>query len=389
MKNADGSFGPAAAAPAASKTGNIAANAPVRDISCGAPVAAAAAEDAADTPVPKRRRTDSESDLPTFGHLGGFGGGAAAADAQPAPIRVGNERDLQMSVELLGQPIDRHRVLEGTFGGVWPCAVKMGHEKEEAAILYSLDTEQRRARRDYVVGVWLVTAELLVMPRGIDMSIVVQDFVESSSGGVYLAAARDDALVFSKCILSGVAWMHAQQVLHLDIKPRNLLLQSHGRIVLCDFGNATRQLPGPDTWGTPGYRCPEYQASTAADVWSVGAVLQSMWTQALEPEVIYEPPACVRSAIPRCLEPDASKRPDLRAILEDDELLQVANKRRQHMCWPAEYRLRAASWYAYRVTFRGNLDPAFQLLTKILRDQILLRGRGEEHVADDEWAPPR
>ena len=251
----------------------------------------------------------------------------------------------------------------------------------------SLGKEQRRAKLDCVAHVWLVTETKLVTPMGLDLSIVGRDFAESSSGGVHLAAARDDLLVFSKCILSGVAWMHAQQVLHLDIKPRNLLLMSHGRIVLCDFGCATRQLPGPDTWGTPGYRCPEYQASTAADVWSVGAVLRSMWTIALDPGIIYEPPACVRSAIPRCLEPDASKRPDLRAILEDDELLQVANKRRQHMCWPAEYRLRAASWYAYRVTFQGSLDPAFQLLTQLLRKQILLRGRPEEQVSDAEWAP--
>ena len=144
--------------------------------------------------------------------------------------------------------------------------------------------------------------------------------------------------------------MHAQQVLHLDIKLRNLLLMSHGRVVLSDFGCATRQPPGPgvgDVWGTEGYRCLEHPTvSTAADVWSVGAVLRSMWTLALDPEIIYVPPACVRSAMSRCLEEDASKRPDLRAILEDDELLQVANQRRQHMCWPAEYRLRNASCYA-------------------------------------------
>ena len=148
-------------------------------------------------------------------------------------------RDLKMSAEALGQLVDRHKVLEGTFGGGWPCAVKMSREKEEAEILYSLDNEQRRARRDYVVCVWLITAELLAMPRGIDMSIVVQDFVESSSQGVYLAAARDDALVFSKCILKGVAWLHANEVLHLDIKLRNLLLMSHGCAVLSDFGCAT------------------------------------------------------------------------------------------------------------------------------------------------------
>ena len=101
--------------------------------------------------------------------------------------------------------------------------------------------------------------------------------------------------------------------------------------------------------------------------------------------IIWEIPACVRSAMHRCLEDDPSKRPDMRAILEDDERLQVLDTRKQHMCWQAEYRLRRSSWYAYRVTFRGGVDPAFQWLMQLLRAQILARGRGEENAAADEW----
>ena len=224
---------------------------------------------------------------------------------------------------------------------------------------------------------------------GIDMSVVVRDFSESSSQGVYLAAGRDDALVFSKCILKSVAWLHSQQVLHLDIKPRNLLLMSHGAVVLSDFGCATRQslCSGAGlAWGTVGYRCPEYPtAGTGADVWSVGAVLRMIWEMPLGEGIVYNPPACVRSAISPCLEEDPSKRPGLGAILEEEAWGAVAAERIQHMCWVAEYRLRTTSWYSYRVTFQGDVDPALQWMMQLLRAQILARGRGEEHVADEEW----
>ena len=210
----------------------------------------------------------------------------------------------------------------------------------------------------------------------------------SNIGGVPLAPARDDLLVFTKNILSGVTWMHAQQVMHLDIKPRNMLLLSHGRIVLCDFGCAAHlgSPPSHDKWGTRDFLCPERLPSTAADVWSVGMVLQVMWRADCAPGVLYEPPAIVRSAIPRCTHPDPSQRPDLRAILEDDEMQKVEDRRRQYMTWPAEFRLRAAAWYAYQVTFKG-MDAAYQLWTQTLRHQILHNtdGKPEEQVGDAEW----
>ena len=261
--------------------------------------------------------------------------------------------------------------------------MKVGYARDEAAILYSL------VRKQQLVDVLMVSEKFLAMPLGIDMSVVVRDFVESSSQGVYLAAAREDALVFSKCLLKGVAWLHSQQVLHLDIKPRNMLLMSHGAVVLSDFGCATRQslCSGAGlAWGTVGYRCPEHPtAGTGADVWSVGVVLRMIWEMPLGEGIVYHPPACVRSAISLCLEEDPSKRPNMGALLEEPAWEAVAARCTQYMCWVAEYRLRTTSWYSYRITFRGDVDPALQCLMLLLREQILAQGRGDGHVADQEW----
>uniref|UniRef100_F1KRA1 Death-associated protein kinase dapk-1 n=1 Tax=Ascaris suum TaxID=6253 RepID=F1KRA1_ASCSU len=90
-----------------------------------------------------------------------------------------------------------------------------------------------------------------------------------------------EAAAFIKQILLGIRHLHQQHIVHLDIKPENVMLRRRGepRIKLIDFGLSRRILPGTivkDMIGTPEFVAPEvinYEPlSPATDMWALGVV---------------------------------------------------------------------------------------------------------------------
>ncbi|MDX3115836.1 serine/threonine-protein kinase [Streptomyces scabiei] len=177
---------------------------------------------------------------------------------------------------------------------------------------------------------------------------IVMELVRGRSLGDVLQegtlSAREAARVGLE-VLGALEAAHAAGVLHRDVKPDNILLGRHDRIVLTDFGIAqiegeTRLTDTGGIVGSPEYIAPErvlgQRPGPAADLWSLGVVLYAA-TEGVSPfrrsntpatlqsvlHAVPAPPAAAQGplaeAVNGLLEKDPARRPAaarVRALLE-------------------------------------------------------------------------
>ncbi len=155
------------------------------------------------------------------------------------------------------------------------------------------------------------------------------------------------ALDYFRQITTALAYAHAQGVVHLDLKPANIMVTDEGQIKLLDFGISRALQPAPvglpegfsptdftTPWGTPGYMSPEQLARDKVDFrtdfWALGCVLfevltgqraganPSQKTHGPVPGAVELPlkklpkgtPKAVRTLIRDCTQTDPNLRPD-------------------------------------------------------------------------------
>ena len=122
-------------------------------------------------------------------------------------------------------------------------------------------------------GDWFFTMELL---KGVDLMTWVRDGDERR--------LRDTLAQ----LVTGLGVLHDAGHIHRDIKPSNVLV-SDGRVILLDFGLATRHDHDPLSWsdgstmvGTPDYMAPEQASSRPAgpeaDFYAIGVILYEALT---------------------------------------------------------------------------------------------------------------
>ncbi|KAF2887657.1 hypothetical protein ILUMI_18516, partial [Ignelater luminosus] len=119
--------------------------------------------------------------------------------------------------------------------------------------------------------------------------IVLMEYLKSFR---HLQSILDDQnIVFNQEIIikyaidvcEGLKYCHENGVLHLDIKPSNILVNQYGTCKLCDFGNSVK-LDRTDEWkgqhATVAYAAPELLLgklpTTQCDVYSLGILLWQM-----------------------------------------------------------------------------------------------------------------
>jgi eukaryotic-like serine/threonine-protein kinase len=138
---------------------------------------------------------------------------------------------------------------------------------------------------------------------------------------------------------SALRYLHGRQVLHLDLKPSNVIVDS-GRVKLIDLSLARapgRTSPGRGTWC---YMAPEQarggQVGPPADVWGLGSVLYEaatgqavfgedededdveypqLWRRATSIRRHRRLPIELRSVIDATFDPDSEARPQLATVL--------------------------------------------------------------------------
>eukprot|EP00667_Euglena_gracilis_P000450 EG_transcript_450 len=95
--------------------------------------------------------------------------------------------------------------------------------------------------------------------------------------------AEGTAVHYARDIVRGLDFLHSNGVVHLDVKPANVLLDQQGTCKLADFGTASAlgNLMESEVTGTPAYMAPERvmnTTSTLSDIWSLGITLAEVLT---------------------------------------------------------------------------------------------------------------
>eukprot|EP01116_Phalansterium_solitarium_P023777 TRINITY_DN8503_c0_g1_i1.p1 TRINITY_DN8503_c0_g1~~TRINITY_DN8503_c0_g1_i1.p1 ORF type:complete len:1099 (-),score=302.28 TRINITY_DN8503_c0_g1_i1:838-4134(-) len=144
--------------------------------------------------------------------------------------------------------------------------------------------------------------------------------------------------------LKGLVYLHAQDIIHLDVKAANIMITAEGNVKIGDFGVSETlrenvSIEATDFVGSPLYMAPEVikkdRYSKNADIWSLGITMIEMadtrppntdiTSMAALPLLLKRPPPTVRRPnqyssqfndfIAQCLVPDPEKRPSAMDML--------------------------------------------------------------------------
>lgn len=231
----------------------------------------------------------------------------------------------------------------GSFGEVWLAHDQLSGRDVALKIYLNLDPAGvEEFQREYANTIDLSSPYLLT-PEYFDVygrrPFLVMKYCENGSSSKLAGKISEDKLwAFIHDVASGLEVLHSQSdpIVHQDIKPDNILIDSTGRFLITDFGiskrlRATmrRQSKRDVSSGAMPYMAPERfdskpRLSTASDIWSLGASIYELATGELPfsgfggsmqrngadmPSLDRSFSSALNEIMQRCLNPDAANRP--------------------------------------------------------------------------------
>ncbi|MCB9760276.1 MAG: protein kinase [Alphaproteobacteria bacterium] len=263
----------------------------------------------------------------------------------------------------------RERLGEGGVGEVWAA---WDRQLDREVALKRLRADRRgdpvRFLREARLGAWLQHPNIVPVHdlgegqggaawftmkrvRGRSLAEVLAERAPALRAGHLDPAAETLRLVRAlEKVCDAIAYAHSRGVLHLDLKPENVMIGEFGEVQVMDWGLARRveEDPGPVA-GTPAYMAPEQArgepVGPTADVWSIGAMLYEVLAlspplEGDDPMALLEearrgavealvarrrrqglkgpPPRELEAIVDRAMAPDPARRyPDVEALSED------------------------------------------------------------------------
>ncbi|XP_023702822.1 myosin light chain kinase, smooth muscle isoform X2 [Cryptotermes secundus] len=178
----------------------------------------------------------------------------------------------------------------GKFGTVYRCREKSSGLQLAAKFVATPKREDRRnVEREIEIMRLLQHPRLIQLYDAYDNGKAMCVVLELIEGGeLFERVICDDFIlteksctVFMRQICEGIEFIHKQNILHLDMKPENILCltRTGNRIKIIDFGLARKYDPQKKLqvlFGTPEFVAPEIvnfdQISFETDMWSVGVI---------------------------------------------------------------------------------------------------------------------
>jgi serine/threonine protein kinase len=185
--------------------------------------------------------------------------------------------------------------LGGSFGEVWLASNRFRLGSPPVVLKLSSDsTNLKFLRRELAIwrrlGQHQNVLQIIETFEYENCLVVVTEHVVNGNLAAWLNVRHDrrippqQAVALITGILSGIEHLHAQHILHLDLKPSNILIQNE-RPIICDFGFSVdikeRGRTSTTIAGTRPYSAPESfrgEYSFQSDIWSVGMVFLEILT---------------------------------------------------------------------------------------------------------------
>ncbi|KAM3963408.1 STKc_STK36 domain-containing protein fused [Aphomia sociella] len=193
---------------------------------------------------------------------------------------------------------------EGSFGRVF----KAKHKETHATVALKVIRKRGRSSKDLKnlrqecdIQRQLKHPNIILMIDSFDTEselVVVTEYAEKELHSILAKEGclnEEQVKKITWDLVSALYYLHSHRVLHRDLKPQNVLIDSTGQAKLCDFGlarimtNATHILTSIK--GTPLYMAPELIEEKPydhqADLWSLGCIIYEL--------IAGQPPFCTLS----------------------------------------------------------------------------------------------